>query len=418
MGKKAKYYWRLILVFCVIATGCGNSNGGQATKVTPTVETVTSEVTPTEAVPTVDAVTGTPTPTKYVDRLPDQTLKDRYDGIFRIGVALPRSEFAKINHMELVKEQFNSFTYENEMKPDALLIQQYSHDGLPDTYKEPVLNLQSLDTGLSFAQKNGFGMRGHTLCWYSQTPKWFFTEDYTNNGALVSKEVMLARLESYIKQVMTYCQDNYPGVIYAWDVVNEAVDSGTGDAQGIRMVNNKWYEVIGPDFIQYAFQFARKYSDGSAGLYYNDYGCAGKKETIVKVLQPIKDAGNIDGIGMQCHISTSDLVENVVYKTAKYFADNGYKVEITELDMENKIAGESGEKKQARKYKLLFQLMEQAKLNGEIDIDSITVWGLYDSISWKSSDKPLLFRARLNDLEKKYAWYGAIQDDEIQASEW
>lgn len=415
MKKNIKLYLSCVLIPVILLAGCGKNNGSNAPAATATpTATTTVEATPTET-PTVSV---TPAPTKYVDRCPDQYLKTRYEGIFRIGVALPRAEFAKTNHMELVKQQFNSFTYENEMKPDAMLLQTSCQNGLPGTYTEPVLNLKGLDSGLTFAQKNGFGMRGHTLCWYSQTPKWFFTEDYTSTGALVSKEVMMARLESYIRQIMTYCQENYPGVIYAWDVVNEAVDHGTGDEHGIRKGNNKWYETIGPEFIECAFRYARKYSDGTADLYYNDYGCAGKKETIVKVLQPILDAGNIDGIGMQCHISTGDNIENTVYKTAKYFADKGYKVEITELDIANSVKTDSGEKKQARKYKMLFQLMEQAKLKGEIDIDSITVWGLYDSISWKSTDKPLLFRARMNDLEKKYAWYGAMQDPEIEASEW
>lgn len=32
---------------------------------------------------------------------------------------------------------------------------------------------------------------------------------------------MLARIESYVKQVITYAETNYPGVVYAYDVVNE-----------------------------------------------------------------------------------------------------------------------------------------------------------------------------------------------------
>ena len=31
-------------------------------------------------------------------------------------------------------------------------------------------------------------------------------------------------MESYIKQMLEHVQVNYPGVIYCWDVVNEAVD--------------------------------------------------------------------------------------------------------------------------------------------------------------------------------------------------
>jgi GH35 family endo-1,4-beta-xylanase len=38
---------------------------------------------------------------------------------------------------------------------------------------------------------------------------------------LVSKDIMLKRLESYKKQVLSFTNENYPGIIYAWDVVNE-----------------------------------------------------------------------------------------------------------------------------------------------------------------------------------------------------
>ena len=79
-------------------------------------------------------------------------------------------------------------------------------------------------------------MRFHTLVWYSQTPDWYFCKNYTpeydgtgtakkNITNLVDKETMLARIESYVKQVITYAETNYPGVVYAYDVVNEVIDS-------------------------------------------------------------------------------------------------------------------------------------------------------------------------------------------------
>ena len=57
-----------------------------------------------------------------------------------------------------------------------------------------------------------------------QVGGWFFKKGYQDDGAYVDKETMLARMESYIKQMLEHVQENYPGVIYCWDVVNEAVD--------------------------------------------------------------------------------------------------------------------------------------------------------------------------------------------------
>ena len=72
------------------------------------------------------------------------------------------------------------------------------------------------------------GMRGHTLAWHNQTPRWFFTERYSRSPSapLAGRETMLARLDSYIRQVIGFAQKEYPGIVYAWDVVNEAVDNG------------------------------------------------------------------------------------------------------------------------------------------------------------------------------------------------
>lgn len=400
----------LLTVVCML-TACK-----EETKPTETPAAVTETPSVTEEV--TPEVTATPTPTgsKHGAEWDEKTLKDRYADSFKFGVALPSSTFRNEIHMKVVKEQFNSFTFENEMKPDALLNRDATQKGYPDTNTEPVLNFAGIKKGLDFAKENGFGVRGHTLCWYSQTPKWFFTVDYQSGSPLCSREVMLARLESYIKQVMTFCQEEYPGVIYAWDVVNEAVDIRTGDANGVRKEKNNWYETIGPDFINYAFLYARKYSDGTAGLYYNDYGCEGKKQDIVRILAPVKEAGNIDGIGMQCHLSTGDNMRNAVYRTAKFFTEAGYKVQITELDIGTSLKGERADLIQAMKYKALFQLVEEADKNGEIDIDSVTVWGLHDTASWRSGENPLLFRI-VGTITKKEAWYGAMQVPDIAAME-
>ena len=287
MKRKPSAWIAVLLVVAMAFSGCTKKGADPTPTPTPT-----EEITP--------AVTEEPTPTPDPkSEWDDKFLKDRYDGVFKIGVALSSQTIRNVKAMEIVKNEFNSFTFGNEMKAENLLDQAATLAGYPDTNTEPVLKFIGIQNGLTFAMNNGYGVRGHTLCWYSQTPAWFFTEDYKAGSPLCSREVMLARLESYIRQVMEYCQTNYPGVIYAWDVVNEAVDPQTGDENYIRKGKNLWYETIGPDFIQYAFEYARKYSDGTADLYYNDYNCYEKTDWILKALAPIKEAGNIDGIGCQ-----------------------------------------------------------------------------------------------------------------------
>ena len=45
-------------------------------------------------------------------------------------------------------------------------------------------------------------------------------------------------------RVMDFLQENYPGVVVSWDVVNEAIDDGTAK---LRVSN--WTKVVGDDFV-------------------------------------------------------------------------------------------------------------------------------------------------------------------------
>ncbi len=112
---------------------------------------------------------------------------------------------------------------------------------------------------LVLLNRKNFDVRGHTLLWHNQTPDWFFKD---TNGNLVSREVLLKRMEKYIKDVVGH----FSGKIQAWDVVNEAIDPNQPD--GLR--RTLWYDIIGPEYIEYAFKFAHE-ADPNAKLFYNDY---------------------------------------------------------------------------------------------------------------------------------------------------
>ncbi len=337
-------------------------------------------------------------------------LRELYEDTFPIGVAIPDTVLKNIDkYDEVIVNNFNQITCENETKPDYLLDKAASKADLENTYLHAAVKFDTCAPAIEYALEHNMQLRLHTLVWHSQTPNWFFTEDYTDNGKLVSREVMLARMENYIADVLGYFNENYPGLVYAVDVVNEAFDEGDGDSDGIRMKNNKWYDTVGPDYYYQAFAFARKYAAEDMTLYYNDYGCMYKTDLILKRLEQAKTEGLIDGIGMQAHLSTDDKIQYKFILAMKQFCKAGYAVQVTELDIGVKEDSDSAYMSQARKYKAVFKHMKELKEEG-YPINGITIWGLSDNLSWRKEENPLLFD---RNLEPKKAYLGALLDESI-----
>ena len=340
-----------------------------------------------------------------------QGLKNLYAENFPIGVALPRQAFVHMSeYEEVILNNFNSITCENEMKPESLLDKEACQKDIENTYENPAVKFDACDLAVQYAIEHDIKIRLHTLVWHSQTPKWFFTEDYTDEGALVSREVMLKRMENYIAAVLNHFKEEYPGLIYAVDVVNEAFDKGDGDETGVRKKNNLWYDTVGNDYYYQAFVFAKKYAAEDMKLFYNDYACVWKPDMILEHLQKAKDEGLIDGIGMQSHLSLDDDITYKFMTTVKAFCEAGYEVQATELDIgTNKDGSEEKLMKQARKYKAFFGNMKKLQEEG-YNITGITVWGLNDEMSWRSGEYALLFDGKMNP---KKAYEGAMLMENI-----
>ena len=236
-------------------------------------------------------------------------LKDVYADYFKIGGAVTAAELAPNATKQLILKHYNSITLGNELKPENMLdqagCQANAAAGNPGEVAVS-LNGQAR-TILNFCRDNDIPVRGHVLVWHSQTPGWFFKDDYTKEGEWVDKETMLARMESYIKGVMEVLAEEYSDVdFYAWDVVNEAwLDDGSYRTGGMYDDNanaSGWVQVFGDNsFIPYAFEYARKYAPEGCKLYYNDYNeySDGKMKAIVQMATELKEKGLIDGIGMQ-----------------------------------------------------------------------------------------------------------------------
>lgn len=340
------------------------------------------------------------------------SLKKAYEQDFKIGAAVNSWQLIGNGSYQkakpLITGQFNSITMENQMKPESLL----SADTREvEDNTAVVINTNTLDLVLGLARDNGLVLRGHTLVWHSQTPEWFFHEGYDPDKAYVSKDTMRMRMENYIRQVLQYCQDNYPGVVYAWDVANEVVaDDGT------MRTNSSWYRVYGDaSYVTDAFRFARKYAAEGVSLFLNDYNeyIPVKRDKLYELVKELYDQGLCDGIGMQSHYTmTYPTVALVKVAIQKYnsIAPGKIQVQLTELDIHNTYNTASGQKSVAQKYKSLFEMLVAMKRSG-VNITGVTFWGLTDADTWLTGFKretsyPLLFGG---DYAAKSAYFAVLE---------
>ncbi len=331
------------------------------------------------------------------------SLKDVYAGKFDFGAALPASAFRNAALIRLVKEQFSILTPENELKPDSVLDVAASRRLVAQDETAAAVHFDSARPLLDFARDNGIKVHGHVLVWHSQTPEAFFHQGYDPAKPFVSREVMLGRLENYIRGVMDFLQKNYPGVVVSWDVVNEAIDDGTAK---LRVSN--WTKVVGDDFVQQAFALARKYAPAGTLLYYNDYNTAmpGKLNGIVKLLESLIPGGCIDGYGFQMHHSVGSPSMEQISASVHRIAALALRLRVSELDVGTSGNSEDSFRRQADKYARIMKLL----LSCSDSFEAVQVWGVTDPMSWRAANYPLLFDGRLNP---KPAFWAVADPDSV-----
>lgn len=242
----------------------------------------------------------------------EPTLKDALKGKFYIGVALNAPQIRGVDtiSLEIIKKHFNSIVAENCMKSGEI------------QRTEGVFDFELADQFVEFGVKNNMHIVGHTLIWHSQAPRWFFTDE---NGNDVSREVLIERMKNHIYTVV----GRYKGKIHGWDVVNEAIeDNGSWR-------NSKFYQILGEEFVEYAFKFAAE-ADPDAELYYNDYSMAleGRRNGVINMVKNLQSKGiKIDGIGMQGHLLMDGPSLEDFEKSILAYSALGVTVMITELDL-------------------------------------------------------------------------------------
>jgi endo-1,4-beta-xylanase len=274
-------------------------------------------------------------------------------GLF-LGVAVNMTPFRNEPiYTDTLKREFNLLVAENAFKFDAL------HPA------QTTFNFTDADALVAFAQANGMAIRGHTLAWHSQIPGWL-------TGGNFTRDQVIAILRDHIMTVV----GRYRGKILAWDVVNEAI----GDNGQLR-TDSFWFQKIGPEFVQMAFQFARE-ADPDAVLYYNDFEAEGsgvKSDGVFNLVSGLVNQGvPIGGVGWQMHKINPFRITSANTTNARRLAALGLEISITEMDIRIQLPSDATElQQQALGYGdvITFCLTEP-------NCAAVVSWGFTDKFSW------------------------------------
>ena len=332
--------------------------------------------------------------------LPDPTtapaLKTHFASNFKIGFA---ADLGTLNGdaaaKALVVKHASSITAESVMKAQPIGV------------SEGVYDYSQADALIDFAQTNGIAVRGHNLVWHQTAPTWFFAGDTTDPNY---KTTVRNRMTRYITDVVTH----FKGKVYCWDVVNEC----TSDDGSATYRNSQWYQVLGPDYVKDAFAAARA-ADPTVQLFLNEYSTedTGKMARLMTIIQPLLDAGLIDGIGHQLHINIGYPTTAQVGGALTTVEGKGLINHVTEMDISlyndpgscysgtgclaaltpGTTAYNTAIQTQALHYRDLYNLFV-----AHTSVKSVTTWGTDDAHTWLNTypitraNYPLLFDASGN----------------------
>jgi endo-1,4-beta-xylanase len=338
----------------------------------------------------------------------DQTapaLKEVFRNDFRLGAALSGDQISgrEPGAPALVERHFNTITPENILKWE-------------EVHPEPGrYHFEPADRYVAFGEKHNMFIVGHTLVWFYQTPAWVFEDE---SGRPLSRAALLERMRDHIFTVV----GRYKGRIHGWDVVNEALASDG------RFRENKWLEIIGEDYVQKAFEYARA-ADPGAELYYNEYDeeKPAKCEGVVRLIRSLQAKGiRVDGIGIQGHwfldypplsemetafltlsqLGVKLMITELDVGVLPFYAVDSPMVELSSFDLEAQKKHkpypdglpDSVQQTLADRYAELFSLFHRHRNK----IDRVTFWAVHDGQSWRSylpirgrADYPMLFDRQL-----------------------
>lgn len=303
---------------------------------------------------------------------PPQSLRQAADsaGVL-VGTAVRPSLLSESAYAATLAREFNMVEPEDALKWWVIRQNRDSFD------------FQPADEIVRFALAHKMKVRGHCLVWDHDHPDWLAQGHFT-------PQQLSQVLHEHIDRVMKH----YAGQVFAWDVVNEAMDEHG------KLRDSIWYNQPGigladrgTAYLEQVFRWAHD-ADPHALLFYNEAEgetLNRKSDAIYELLKDFKHRGvPIDGVGLQLHLPGPELDSAALAANIARLTALGLQVHITELDVSLPVSAPTGSDgrptpdddllQQAQVYRAVFHACLQNP-----GCTAIQTWGFTDEYSWIGS---------------------------------
>ncbi|HEY4092036.1 MAG TPA: endo-1,4-beta-xylanase [Luteibacter sp.] len=267
--------------------------------------------------------------------------------------------------VHLIQNECAMVVPENEFKMYAILPDQ---GGAPD--------FSNGDRIVAFARDHGKLLRGHNLIWMKDevAQPWLLNYDFGPRPRIAAE----AFIRNYIHEVTQH----FGPAVTSWDVINEAIDVGTGELR-----NCVFTRILGRDAVRIAFEAAHE-SMPKAQLFYNDYmdwraDREPHRQGVLRLLRWLQDRHvPVHALGVQSHIKTAQTPFDPD-RWGVFLNDvaaMGFSMAITEFDVNDQMVPGTV-KERDRQVADIARLYLDQMLSFK-EVKSFLLWGICDKYSY------------------------------------
>ena len=279
------------------------------------------------------------------------------------GVAISKQQLSNTLNQKHARYIFDSITSFEEMKPNKV---RQNINSIPAYLSPASYKFTDADNIVQFARDSLMKVSGSSL-WDDPTYNPPHLNTLTTSPA--DKSSMSNILSSHVTTTIDHFKNNYSNLVYNWQVLNEATSPAPSQAN----------RILGPVYFSNLYTYAQDAVDTTKiKLFYNDdFRNISNHET---TLLNLKKEEKIHGVGIQCHVSSTEItndatlnsilstIENITKKYRLY----GFEVHFTEIDFNTAVVNNSF------KDDFYGGLLDIALKYG---VSNYTVWGLKDDLS-------------------------------------